>query len=107
VTAYVYRDPRHRKPPEHSTEARVAKAITNPDTVTPRRQYEALQAWQVRAVLDVIAAAIRAGKEPFAGLRDDAVAAGREDERKNMIAVLRARAGDGMAQFAAEILEES
>jgi hypothetical protein len=110
VTAgYVWRDPaRHRRPPQHTTEAAVTQAITNPDTVTPRRQYETQASWQARAVLDVISQAIRQGREPFAGLWDDAVAAGREHERAMMLARLRQRAdaGDDLARLVTDIVKE-
>ncbi len=81
MTGYVYRDPRRGRHVPTATEANVARAITTPDSVTGRRQHEGMVAWQARAVLDVIVTAVREGREPFAGIWDDAVAAGREDER--------------------------
>lgn len=107
MTPYMWRDPgRQRRLPEHSLEARVARAIVTPETVTNRRQREGHAAWQARAVLDLITAAIREGREPFAGIRDDAVAAGREYEREHIVARLRGRAGDDLAAIVADMIGE-
>ena len=108
MTGYVYRDPRRGRHMPTATEANVARAITTPDSVTGRRMHEARAAWQARAVLDVIVTAIREGREPFAGIWDDAVAAGREDERQRLLARLRASAGQGddLAAIIADIVRE-
>ncbi len=108
MTGYVYGASRKGRHVPTATEASVARAITTPDSVTGRRQHEGMVAWQARAVLDVVTTAVREGREPFAGLRDDAVAEGREDERERLLARLGARAGKGddLAAFVADIVRE-
>jgi len=107
VTAYIWRDPA-RRTPEHTTEAQVTRAIIHPDAVTPRLRHETMAAWQARAVLDVIVQAIRNGREPFAGIRDDAVAAGRAAEREAITGQLlqRAAMGDDLARVVADFVRE-
>ncbi len=108
MTGYVYGASRKGRHVPTATEANVARAITTPDSVTGRRQHEAHAAWQARAVLDVIVKAIREGRELFAGIWDDTVAAGREDERQRLLTRLRASAGQGddLAALIADIVRE-
>jgi len=107
VTGYVYGASRKGRHVPTATEASVARAITTPDSVTGRRQHEGMTAWQARAVLDVITTAIREGREPFAGIWDDAVAAGRDDERRAIVARLRGKHGDDLAAMLADMVEEN